>query len=176
MLTKQQQEIIANMSESFAKVNEQFSKSKSFNLVNIDELQMLNRKKEEFEENIRIAKKNWNELAESEVYRIISLLKEDLPFAVIEKMGKENRHHESNSIMIGRTKDSLIGHPERHIIIYLNSFDTKAIEDEYGNYGSIPVGLSYSYYSSGDKKEKFRDIQELCSHKYFAQQIRSRIL
>lgn len=176
MLTKQQQEIIANMSESFAKVNNQFNTSKSFNLVNANELQMLNRKKEEFEENLRIAEENWNKAAESEVYRIISLFKEDLPFAVIEKMGKANGHYESNSIMIGRTKDNLIGHPSRHITIYVEHFKKTIIEDEYGNQGYIPEGLRYSYYAFPDTKIRFSNIQELCSHKYFAQQIRSRIL
>lgn len=177
MLTKQQQQIIANMSHSFAKVNEQFNTSKSFNLINVDELHMLNRKKIEFEENIKIAKENWYKLAEAEVYRIISLLKEDLPFAVIEKMGKENRHYESNAILIGRTKDSLTSHHENHITICVEKLTETTIADEYGNWDTIPTGLSYQYYGASDNhKDKFSRIQELCSHKYFAEQLRKRVL
>jgi hypothetical protein len=173
MLTKQQQQIIANMSDSFAKVNEQFSTSKSFNLINADELQMLNRKKKEFEANVLIAKENWNKLAEAEVYRIISLLEKDLPFAVIQKMGKENRHYECNSILIGRTESKLIGHHENHITIDVYKRADTIIEDEYGNCSSIPSGLSYQYLGS---KQKFSDIQSLCSDKYFIEQVRNKIL
>lgn len=173
MLTKQQKQIIQSMSDSFAKVNEQFSTSKSFNLINADELQMLNRKKIEFEENIKIAKENWSKLAEAEASRIISLLKEDLPFAVIEKMGESNRHYENNSILIGRTKGSLIGHYERRITINIIRDEDAVIKDEYGNCSRIPIGFSYEYIGS---KQKFEDIESLCSDKYFMTQIRERLL
>lgn len=173
MLTKQQQQIIQSMSDSFAKVNEQFNTSKSFNLINADELQMLNRKKREFEENVKIAKENWYKLAEAEVYRIIPLLEEDLPFAVIEKMGESNRRYESNSILIGRTKDRLIGHHENYISIYIYKGEDAIIKDEYGNCSSIPIGFSYEYLGS---KQQFSDIESLCSDKYFIEQVRNKVL
>lgn len=173
MLTKQQQQIIADMTNSFAKVNEQFNTSKSFNLVNADELHMLNRKKKEFEENVRIAKENWNKLAETEVYRIIFLLKEDLPNAVIQKQGKENRHYEGNSILIGRREIDLIGHHESRITIDVVRLSETSMEDEYGNWENIPMGLAYKYCGS---EERFSDIQSLCSSKNFNEQIRKKIL
>ena len=177
MLTKQQQQIIADMSNSFAKVNEQFSTSKSFNLINLDELHMLNRKKEEFEENVRIAKENWNRLAEAEVYRIISLLQSDLPNAFIEKMGKANGHYEGNSILIGRTKDSLNGHCSARICIDIEQGENMWIKDEYGNSACIPSGLSYEgYFQSPDYKENFSDIQSLCSSTFFIDKIRRIVL
>ena len=173
MLTKQQKQIIQSMSDSFAKVNEQFETSKSFNLINADELLMLKRKKKEFEENVKIAKENWNKLAEAEVYRIISLLKEDLPNAVIQKMGKENRHYEGNSILIGRREIDLIGHHESYITIDVKSSGDTTIEDEYGNQSEIPSGLAYQYWES---KERFSDIQSLCSSKAFINAIRNKVL
>ena len=161
------------MSDSFAKVNEQFETSQSFNLINVNELNMLNRKKREFEANVQIAKENWNKLAEAEVYRIISLLKKDLPFAVIQKMGKENGHYECNSILIGRTESKLIGHHENHITIDVYKREETIIEDEYGNCSRIPSGLSYQYLGS---KQNFRDIQSLCLDKYFIEQVRNKVL
>jgi hypothetical protein len=173
MLTKQQLQIIANMSDSFAKVNEQFNTSKSFNLINADELHMMNRKKIEFAENVKIAKENWCKLAEAEVYRIISLLKEDLPNAVIQKQGKENRHYEGNSIFIGRRESDLSGHHERLIIIDVLKLTETSMEDEYGNWENIPMGLAYEYWGS---KERFSDIQSLCSSKGFITQVRNKVL
>jgi hypothetical protein len=173
MLTKQQLQIIANMSDSFARVNEQFNTSKSFNLINADELHMLNRKKREFEENAKIAKENWNKLAEAEVYRIISLLKEDLPNAVIQKMGKENGHYEGNSILIGRRESDLSGHHEGRITIDIKRGGEITIKDEHGNWSHIPKGLSYEFW--GDS-ERFSNIQSLCSSQYFINQIRKKVL
>ncbi len=173
MLTKQQQQIIADMTNSFAKVNEQFNTSKSFNLINANELHMLNRKKIEFEENVKIAKENWYKLAEAEVYRIISLLKEDLPNAVLQKQGKENRKYEGNSILIGRREIDLIGHYESRITIDVVKFTEKRINDEYGNCNFIPIGLAYQYCGS---EETFSDIQSLCISKGFITQVRNKVL
>jgi len=173
MLTKQQQQIIADMSDSFAKVNEQFNTSKSFNLINADELHMLNRKKIEFAENVKIARENWNKLAEAEVYRIISLLKEDLPNAVIQKQGKENSHFEGNSILIGRRESNLSGHYESRITIDVVKLKAKTMQDEYGNWGDIPMGLAYKYCGS---EVRFSDIQSLCSSKGFITQVRNKVL
>jgi hypothetical protein len=175
MLTKQQKQIIADMSDSFAKVNEQFNTSKSFNLINADELHMLNRKKIEFAENVKIAKENWCKLAEAEVYRIISLLKEDLPNAVIQKQGKENGHYEGNSILIGRRESDLSGHHEKRVTIDVVKLTEKAMEDEYGNWSNIPMGLAYEYWGS-NSRERFSDIQSLCSSKVFISQVRNKVL
>lgn len=178
MLTKQQQQIIADMTNSFAKVNERFNTSKSFNLINADELHMLNRKKREFEDNVEIVKENWEMMASLEAYRIIELLKEDLPNAIIQKM--EERCSQFRSVIeickeesdksSEFTSDIQLKYKNR-IDIQIKPLEWLIIEDEYGNWEKIPHELHYQHNGS-----YYKSIQSLCSSEKFIEEIRNKVL
>lgn len=130
---------------------------------------MLKRKKKEFEENVKIAKENWEKMANAEAFRIIGLLEEDLPFAFIKKMCKETGHYDSPVVMISRNGN--FRHHEYYVRIEIVKTETR-IKDEFGNSDLIPTGFQYA----PTYKYNFDSVEELCSSDYFTREIRSKVL
>jgi hypothetical protein len=144
-MNKNQKEIIKLLKEEFERINDQKIGTSKFNLIDVSPLIELSEKKRLFREEQEILEKTWEKIAEDECYRIIDLLKQDLPNAFIEKMGASNSHLEYNNILIGYSLNSLNGHWENRIDIGINKFVEQFYDSELGEYFYKYKGLKYKF-------------------------------
>lgn len=183
MLTNNQKEIIDSLIYEFGKMNENKQSKKGFNLIDIAPMQERNTKQAEWREMQRLDALAWEKLAEDECYRIIELLKEDMPNARIEKFGERNGKYELNEILIARQGTHMRLHHSEYVSIEVK-VKTERRVDEYGQGYDFGVGFRYIPYPTKlddacnyeARKWKYNTLEEVFADTWFTDALRKRVL
>lgn len=144
-MTTNQKSILNLLEKEFIRINQEFEGTNSFNLVDINPLKKRTQDITRVEAENGAVKASSYALATSEVYRIIALLKEDLPMAFIEKMGKSNNHCEDNTIIIAKDECCLSGGFGNHVQIDVEAFLEERHNSDLGVKEVSFKKLIYSY-------------------------------
>jgi hypothetical protein len=168
-MNKEQKQAIEGLERLFNKKYE--SKSNGFTLINVDALNEKTNKIKFNEQQEELDRETWENVANQEAYRIIKLLKKDLPHVSIQKYGHENRHHDLPTILIRRSDRGSTHHLDCvtiEVVVervqYVDEFDT------YRNYG---CGLVYR---DNYRDNRFETIDDLVQSPGFLETLRTRVL
>jgi len=171
-LTTNQQELIANITAEFMKINESSNKLGTFNLIDIKPLFDKNKEIEDNKKIIEADAKLWKDMAMDEAERIARLLQEDLPFICVERFGESNGHYDLPSICIQR-EEGLSGHHEGWVQIEV-VVNKEIAELSHGCTYSKGIGLGYK--ADYDDKTIYNSIEELFELSSTKEMIRTKIL
>lgn len=166
----EQQQIINSLISEFNRIDSMSANNKTFNLINIEPLNEKTNEIERYRAMLEADEKAWEELATQEAYRLIDLLREDLPNACIQKYGKENGYIDIPKIMIRKNK-STICHHEYYILIEINIKRNNKVTDSFGGSWTLGSELSYKY-----NNNEYKTIQDVVSDKRFLEDLRYKVL
>lgn len=171
MITNTQQSIINSLLTEFARINEP-QKNQAFNFINVTPLA---EKTEEIKVNEAIAiadREAWEKLAMQEADRLVLLLKQDLPTAVVERYGKTNGHYDLPTIMIRRNVKTST-HPES-CVIFSVVVVKELIQQSHSCQYNKGVSLAYSF--GGYKDNKYNSMEEFIEKSGITERIRTLVL
>ena len=170
MLTQQQQQILDLLVNEFNKIN---SPKKSFKLIDTDALIDKTNKIKANDELERIHEETWDKIANEETRRIVSLLKEELPMANIEKYGEgNNNYYVLPNLFINRKERAWDTHHESVIQIGIKVIKTYST-DEFGKRRAY-LGETSIKYEFNDLL--FESIEALVSNEKFLERLRTHVL
>jgi hypothetical protein len=155
----------------FARINEP-QKNQAFNFINVTPLAQ---KTEEIEVNRAIAiadREAWEKLAMQEADRLVLLLKQDLPTAVVERYGKANGHYDSPTIMIRRNAQTSTHHSS--CVIFSVVVVKESIQQSHSCVYDKGVSLAYSF--GGYKENRYNSMEEFVEKSGIAERIRTHVL
>lgn len=176
-MTKDQQQIIDTLINEFNKINQSNNADKGFNLIDITPLKTKTTIQKEWSEMRRADEIAWQKLANEECYRIIELLKQDIPNVCIQKYGEQNGFGDYSTILIRKTSQCST-HYDNSVRLEVKVFKVGKL-DEYKQYYEFGDCLMYKPYpNSGNSHTDctYKTLQGAISDKVFLEALRTRIL
>jgi hypothetical protein len=171
MLSNNQQKIINSLISEFDRINQQANDKEGFNLIDVRTLVDKSKRINEWNEMKKADTLAWRKAANEECYRIIELLKDDMPEVYIEKCERTDAR-----IIICKRKED-VGFSDRIVTLDIR-ISNKTMLDEYKN--CYVFGEYLTYKPSPTELDAYsscyRNLQGAISDKRFLDALRTRIL
>ena len=177
-MTNNQQQIINSLISEFDRMNQSNNANNGFNLIDIKPLKTKTTTQKEWLDLQTADEIAWEKLANEECYRIIDLLKQDIPNACIQKYGAENGFGDYSTILIRKTSQCST-HYDCAVRLEVK-VDKVYKMDEHGKYYKFGDCLKYRPYpnifASYQQNDTYKTLEEAVSDKAFLEAIRTRVL
>lgn len=158
-MTENQKDIVRSIIEEFNRINETSKEKRSFNLINLDELdektRIINQYKLEESKDVEI----WKRIREDRRNEVVELLKEDLPSVEI-------LMYSTDRITLSQAEKF-----DKQVSFYVHINRQNTVKDPYGNFYSKGKGLYYLFYL-GSNSQSFDKIEDLMNFEPFKEKIR----
>lgn len=175
-MTPNQKSIVESLINEFNRINSTTSDSKPFNLINADVLSAENRANYIWEQSSKSELESWKIAANEEAWRIVEMLKQDLPNAVIEKYGHGNSYYDLPNVLIKHPSVDSNAHYTEWVSIDIH-VETQSKSNEYGHRATFGKKLSYRVTPSvKGYNEPYETLEEAVKDSAFIDALRKRVI
>jgi len=171
-LTENQKAIIESLTSEFNRINNVSKQTRSFNLIDLAQLEEKSVQVKHHREVAEADKKMWKEMAMGEADRIVKLLQEDLPHLVVERYAKSNGHHDLPIVSI-QPRGGVV-HWEYCVTIEV-VVKKERVSQGHDCYYDKGVSLGYQHRDT-DRPATWNTIEELFDNSQIKEYIRKRLV